>query len=229
MRASNRTRLATAISCVGVVVIGLSFENFVLSFSLAAALCIGSLSYGAWVYDSRIKAAKLFLLNAGLLVLTFAVLRVTLHNWRFPREYWAWLHRIFRVWWLSECSAIILVLIATGLLAIEAASNLGGDATRKRFQWSIIAAASILVAVNFANFLRPAECRDCFFPYGLPFPLYTEGGEGGGEGFVWLGLVFDAALIRQSPQSAHWCGTKSPDSSRLKRRLSSLFVTLLGE
>jgi hypothetical protein len=73
------------------VVIGLSFESSVFSLSIAAALCIGSLSYGAAVYASRIKAAKLFLLNAGLLALIFALLRVTLNvAWR--SELWSWLH-----------------------------------------------------------------------------------------------------------------------------------------
>jgi hypothetical protein len=99
------------------------------------------------------------------------------------------------VWWVSECSAIILALIAAALMAIEVAGNIGGDTTRMRFQWCVIAAASILVVVNIANFLRPVWCADCFFPYGLPFTFFTDGGFAGGGGFVWLGLVGDAALI----------------------------------
>ncbi len=123
MRDINRTRLATVICCVGIVVIGLSFESFVFSLSIAAALCIGSLSYGAAVYASRIKAAKLFLLNAGLLALIFALL------------------------------------------------------------------------ANIVHFLRPVDCADCFFPYGLPFTLFTEGGYGGGGGLVWAGIFANAALV----------------------------------
>jgi hypothetical protein len=91
--------------------------------------------------------------------------------------------------------AIILALLAAGILATEVAGNLGGETTRKRFQQCVIAAASILVVVNIANFLRPVWCADCFFPYGLPFTLFTEGGYAGGGGIVWLGLVADAALI----------------------------------
>jgi hypothetical protein len=176
------------------VIIGLSFESFVFSLSIAAALCIGSLSYGAAVYGSRIKDAKLFLLNAGLLALISATLRVTLNvAWR--TELWSWLHRIYRVSWLSECSAIILGLIATGLMTIEVAGKVGGDAMQKRYQWSMIGGASVLVAANTVHFLRPVDCADCFFPYGLPFTLFTEGGYGGGGGLVWAGIIANAVLI----------------------------------
>jgi hypothetical protein len=193
----NSTWLATAACCVGVVVTGLSLENSVFSFSVAAALCIGLLFYGTSACGSRIRAAKLLLFNSGLLALIFVLLRVILNNvaFHFPPVFWPWFHRIFRAWWLSECSAIILALIAAGLVAIEVAGNIGGDATRKRFQRCVIEAASILVVVNIANFLRPVWCADCFFPYGLPFTLFTEGGFAGGGGIVWLGLVADAALI----------------------------------
>lgn len=191
----NSAWLATAVCCVGVVVTGLSFENSVFGLSIAAALCIGLLCYAASACGSRIKATKLLLFTSGLFALTFVLLRVTLTAWRFPPEFWPWLHRIFRVWWLSECSAIILALIGVGFAAIEIAGKIGGDVTRKRFQWSIIAAASVLVAGNIVHFLRPVWCFDCFFPYGLPFTLYTEGGYAGGAGFVWTGLVADAALI----------------------------------
>src|SRR5579863_1425721 len=151
----NSAWLATAVCCVGVVVTGLSFENFVFSLSIAAALCIGLLCYAASACGSRIEATKLLFFNSGLLALIFVLLRLTLTAWRVPREFWPWLHRIFRVWWLSECSAIILALIGMGFVAIEVAGKIGGDATRKRFQWSISAAASVLVAANIVHFLRP--------------------------------------------------------------------------
>jgi hypothetical protein len=191
------TWLATAACCVGVVFTGLSLEKSAFSFSLAAALCIGLLFYGTSACGSRIRAAKLLLVNSGLLALIFVLLRVILNNvgFHFPPVFWPWFHRIVRAWWLSECSAIILALIAAGLVAIEVAGNIGGDTTRKRFQRCVMAAASILVVVNIANFLRLVWCADCFFPYGLPFTLFTEGGYAGGAGFVWTGLVADAALI----------------------------------
>jgi hypothetical protein len=180
------------------VITGLSLENSVLSLCIVTASCIGSLSYGALVYGSRIKTAKLFLLNAGLLTLIVVLLGVTLTKARIPVDefwQWEWLHRIYRVWWLSECLAIILALIAAGLVTIEVAGKVGGDVMGKRFQWSIIGAASLLIAVNIVHFLRPVWCADCFFPYGLPFTLFTAGGYQGGAGFVWTGLVADAALI----------------------------------
>jgi hypothetical protein len=55
--------------------------------------------------------------------------------------------------------------------------------------------ALVLVAANVHNFLRPKTCYDCFFPYGIPFTLYQEGGEGGGAGIVWVGLLADAAIV----------------------------------
>jgi len=135
----------------------LSFEDSVFSLAIAAALCIGSLSYGTSVCGSRIKVAQIFLLNAGLLALIFALLRAALSNaWRFPIDFFGpWPHRIYRVWSLSERSAITLALIAAGLVTIEVAGRIGGDATRKRFQWSIIAAASVLVAINIIHFCDP--------------------------------------------------------------------------
>lgn len=193
---TNRTWLATAICCFGVVGIGLSFDNSVVSLAIAAALCISSLSYGASVYGSRIKAARLFLLNAGLLTLIFVPLRLVLSKAWLSLDFFSpWPHRIYRVWSLSERSAIILAVVAAGLITIEVAGKIGGDLMRSRFQWSTIAAASVLVAANVTHFFRPVWCADCFFPYGLPFTLFTEGGYGGGGGFVWTGLVADAALI----------------------------------
>jgi len=185
------------VCCVGVLVTGLSLENSVFSFSIAAALCIGLLSYEALVCGSRIKTAKVLLFNSGLLALIFVLLRVILNKvaFHFPPVFWPWFYRVFRVWWLSECSAIILAFIAAGLVTIEVAGNIGGDTIRKRFQRCVIVAATILVIVNVANFLRTVSCADCSFPYGLPFTLFTEGGFAGGGGIVWLGLLGDAALI----------------------------------
>jgi hypothetical protein len=160
-------------------------------------LCIGLWFYGVLACDSHIRTAKLLFFNSGLLALIFVLLRVVLNNIAldFPPVFWPWLFRIFRAWWLSECSAIILALVAAGLVAIEVAGKIGGDTTRKRFQLCLIATATILVVANIANFLRPVWCADCFFPYGLPFTLFTEGGFAGGGGIVLLGLVADAALV----------------------------------
>jgi len=188
--------LATTACCVGVVATGLSLENSIFSLSIAAGLCISLLVHGASICSSRITTAKLLFLNAGLFAVIFLLLRVMLNvAFHFPPVFWPWLHRSFRVWRLSICSAIMLALIAAGILAIEVAGRIGGETTRKRFQQCVIAAAAILVVVNVTNSLRPVWCADCFFPYGLPFTLFTEDGFAGGGGIVWLGLVGDAALI----------------------------------
>jgi hypothetical protein len=104
----------------------------------------------------------------------------------------------------------MLALTGVGLVAIEVAGKIGGDATRKRFQWSIIAAAAVLLAVNIVNFLRPVWCYDFFFPYGLPFTLFPEGGYAGGAGFLWTGLVADAALNTCIRSNLH----AAPESNR---------------
>jgi hypothetical protein len=60
----------------------------------------------------------------------------------------------------------------------------------------MIAATGLLFAVaNTAHFLRRVTCYDCFFPYGLPFTFYRDGGEGGGGGLESRGLAADAAVV----------------------------------
>ena len=183
--------------CISIVVTGLLFEHSIFSFCIEATVCSALLLYGTLACGSRIKTAKLLFLNSGLLALIVVLLRVILNNvvFRFPSVFWPWFHRTFGVWWSSECSAIILALLAAGLVAIQVADKIGGDKTRSRFQQCGVAAALILIVVNIANSLRPVWCGDCFFPYGLPFTFFTEGGEAGGGGIVWLGLVADAAII----------------------------------
>ena len=193
----NNVWLATAVYWLGVIITGLFFDNSAVGLLIAAGLCIGLLSYGVSKCDSRIKTARLLFVNSVLLALIVVLLRVILNKvaFHFPAPFWPWFLRIFRAWWVSECSAIILALFAAALMAIEVAGNIGGDTTRMRFQWCVIAAGSILLVVNIANCLRPVWCADCFFPYGLPFTFFTDGGFAGGGGFVWLGLVGDAALV----------------------------------
>lgn len=200
----NSTWLPTAVYCVAVVVTGLSLENSVFSLSIVAALCIVLFCYGASACGSRMETGRLLLINSCLLAMIVVLLRVALTKagWHSSPVFWLWLHRVFRVWWLSECSAIILALIAIGLVAIEIAGKIGGDTTLRRFRGCVVAASSIVVAANIANLVRPVLCYDCFFPYGLPFTFFTDGGFGGGGGFVWLGLVGDAALI---PAAATLC------------------------
>ena len=60
---------------------------------------------------------------------------------------------------------------------------------------ALLATALVFVIANTIHFLRPATCADCFFPYGLPFTLYHDGGFAGGAGFVWKGLAGDVACV----------------------------------
>jgi hypothetical protein len=60
---------------------------------------------------------------------------------------------------------------------------------------ALAATSLVFVIANTMHFLRPATCADCFFPYGLPFTLYHDGGFAGGAGFVWGGLAADIACV----------------------------------
>jgi hypothetical protein len=60
---------------------------------------------------------------------------------------------------------------------------------------ALLTTALVFVVANTIHFLRPAMCADCFFPYGLPFTLYHDGGFAGGAGFVWGGLAADIACV----------------------------------
>jgi hypothetical protein len=59
----------------------------------------------------------------------------------------------------------------------------------------MLAGAAIFGVVNLSNFLRPVTCWDCFFPYGIPFTFFREGGFAGGGGIVWIGATGDAAIV----------------------------------
>jgi hypothetical protein len=59
-----------------------------------------------------------------------------------------------------------------------------------------LAATSLAFAVaNTVHFLRRVTCYDCFFPYGVPFTLYRDGGYAGGGGLVLRGLAADTVTV----------------------------------
>ena len=66
--------------------------------------------------------------------------------------------------------------------------------TSRRYGITIIGTSLAFVAANVFHFLRPVTCFDCFFPYGVPFTLYRDGGDAGGGGIEWRGLAADAAI-----------------------------------
>jgi len=70
----------------------------------------------------------------------------------------------------------------------------------------------VFVIANTAHFVRRVTCYDCFFPYGLPFTFYRDGGEGGGGGLELRGLAADAAVVMVSAALLgglwQWLGAK---------------------
>jgi hypothetical protein len=64
-----------------------------------------------------------------------------------------------------------------------------------RYGVSILAAFSVCGIANYFNLSRHVTCYDCFFPYGVPFTFFQEGGEGGGRGIVWSGAIGDVLLV----------------------------------
>jgi hypothetical protein len=73
----------------------------------------------------------------------------------------------------------------------------------------LLAAFSVFVAVNLIHFLRP------FFPHGLPFTFFYEGGFAGGRGFVWRGLLGDlfTLLIVGTAIGSAWIWFSERDSN----------------
>lgn len=64
-----------------------------------------------------------------------------------------------------------------------------------RYSFALALAGLTFVVANTIHFLRPITCSDCFFPYGVPFTLYHDGGYGGGAGVAWAGLEADAGSV----------------------------------
>jgi hypothetical protein len=64
-----------------------------------------------------------------------------------------------------------------------------------RYRLALAVSGLAFVVANTIHFLRPVSCSDCFFPYGVPFTLYHQGGFAGGEGIVWSGLAADVGCM----------------------------------
>jgi len=64
-----------------------------------------------------------------------------------------------------------------------------------RYRIALAATSLAFVLANTVHFLRRVTCYDCFFPYGVPFTFYRDGGYAGGGGLVLRGLIADAATV----------------------------------
>jgi hypothetical protein len=64
-----------------------------------------------------------------------------------------------------------------------------------RFVVAFAVTGLVFVVANTGHFLRPVTCYDCFYPYGVPFIFYREGGFAGGGGFVLRGLAADTLTL----------------------------------
>jgi hypothetical protein len=67
--------------------------------------------------------------------------------------------------------------------------------TSDRYGIALAAVGLMFVVANTFHFLRSVTCDDCFFPYGVPFTFYRDGGYAGGGGLVLRGLAADAATV----------------------------------
>ena len=78
-----------------------------------------------------------------------------------------------------------------------------GDRLERIKRGGLLAAGALASAVywgdvNYRNWHRPVSCDDCFFPYGVPFTFYRNGGFAGGNGFVWTGVAGNLLVVAAS-------------------------------
>jgi hypothetical protein len=66
-------------------------------------------------------------------------------------------------------------------------------------RWSLgiglLVSVCVFAVTNLYYFKQPFTCFDCFYPYGLPFTFFREGGYAGGGGFVWTGMIGDFVIV----------------------------------
>ncbi|HJX84297.1 MAG TPA: hypothetical protein VJ723_08140 [Candidatus Angelobacter sp.] len=78
------------------------------------------------------------------------------------------------------------------------------------------ASIGLFSVINYRHFHRPVNCSDCFFPYGVPFTFYQEGGFAGGAGFVWTGVIGDLIVVVAAGIVLGWAWTKIFEAVRTK-------------
>jgi hypothetical protein len=121
-------------------------------------------------------------------------------TWHLTRSYPLWVR--FQI--ALSLKAIAESAIACGLAATAWwAYRLFIQGTARRHRTVVVETYGIglllsICMIGIANDIerwRPPTCADCFQPHGVPFTFFHEGGFGGGEGFVWKGIVGDSIVI----------------------------------
>jgi hypothetical protein len=71
---------------------------------------------------------------------------------------------------------------------------------------ALLLSACLWGIANNVHSWRPVTCCDCFWPHGIPFTFYHEGGFAGGEGYVWRGVIGDALVVILFGAILGWAG-----------------------
>ncbi len=67
--------------------------------------------------------------------------------------------------------------------------------SKRQFGIALTGSFAAFGIANVLHFNRRITCWDCFFPYGVPFTMYHEGGYAGGAGFVWSGIAANLSIV----------------------------------
>jgi len=107
-------------------------------------------------------------------------------------------------WLITSLSATLEGLIYCGfaagawwIFAWPENGTLGyaGKGAIERYYVAFLVSTCLWGIANDVHSGRPATCSDCFWPHGIPFTFYHEGGFTGGDGYVWTGVVWDAFVV----------------------------------
>ena len=66
---------------------------------------------------------------------------------------------------------------------------------KRRLGIALIGSFALFGIANVMHFHRRVTCWDCFFPYGVPFTMYHEGGYAGGAGLALSGIAANVCLV----------------------------------
>jgi hypothetical protein len=75
------------------------------------------------------------------------------------------------------------------------ALELRGRVATERYCLALLLSACLWGIANNVYSRRPVTCCDCYWPHGIPFTFYHEGGFAGDAAFVWRGVIGDSLVI----------------------------------